>query len=172
VTIGLTHTDALLNLQASGAELAASGVTHVTNPDGSRTYLVDLAGIAAGTAVNLSFDLIGFGSTAPNLGSHATVSNVRLMGMAQTRDDSATTFEDTVARIIALANDIDANQAGMAPVIVAAPQHGLVVVNIDGTFSYTPAQDYFGQDSFTYRLSNGVVDSNVSTVSSDHYPGE
>ncbi|MBK7052952.1 MAG: tandem-95 repeat protein [Rhodoferax sp.] len=162
--IGLTHTDALLNLQASGAELAASGVTHVTNADGSRTYLVDLAGIAAGTAVNLSFDLIGFGSTAPNLGSHATVSNVRLMGMAQTRDDSISTFEDTVARIIALANDIDANQAGMAPVIVAAPQHGLVVVNPDSTFSYTPAQDYFGTDSFTYRLSNGVVDSNVSTV--------
>lgn len=114
--------------------------------------------------LNLSFDLIGFGSTAPNLGSHATVSNVRLMGMAQTRDDSISTFEDTAARIIALANDIDANQAGMAPVIVAAPQHGLVVVNPDSTFSYTPAQDYFGTDSFTYRLSNGVVDSNVSTV--------
>jgi VCBS repeat-containing protein len=163
--LALCRTDALLNLQASGAELAAIGVTHVTHPNGSRTYLVDLAGIAAGTAVNLSFDLIGFGNTAPNLGSHATVSNVRLMGMAQTRDDSISTFEDTAARIIVLANDIDANQIGIAPVIVAAPQHGLVVVNPDGTFSYTPAQDYFGTDSFTYRLSNGVVDSNVSTVS-------
>ena len=37
--MGLTHTDALLNLQAGGAELAASGVSYVTNQDGSRTYL-------------------------------------------------------------------------------------------------------------------------------------
>jgi hypothetical protein len=57
------------------AELAAQGVTHVTHADGSRTYLVDLSGIARdadGTvAVNLSFDLIGFGGTAATMGSHA-----------------------------------------------------------------------------------------------------
>ncbi|UUZ69422.1 matrixin family metalloprotease [Polaromonas sp. P2-4] len=60
--IGLTHTDAMLNLQANGSELAAQGVTHIVNPDGSRTYRVDLSGIPAGTAINLSFDLIGFRS--------------------------------------------------------------------------------------------------------------
>ena len=47
--------------------------------------------------------------------------------------------------------------------VVGAPPPGLTF-NSNGTFSYTPAQDYFGTDSFTYRLSNGVVDSNVSTV--------
>ena len=31
------------------------------NADGSRTYVLDLSSISAGTAVNLSFDLIGFG---------------------------------------------------------------------------------------------------------------
>ena len=30
---------------------------------------------------------------------------------------------------------------------------------------YTPALNYYGADSFTYKLSNGQVDSNVSTVS-------
>jgi hypothetical protein len=44
--IAMTRTDALLNLQANGAELAAQGVTHVVNADGSRTYVVDLAGSA------------------------------------------------------------------------------------------------------------------------------
>ena len=39
--IGLTRTDALLNIQANGAELKATGVTSVINPDGSRTYVVD-----------------------------------------------------------------------------------------------------------------------------------
>jgi hypothetical protein len=58
---GLTHNDAILNLQADGTEYTASGVTTVRNADGSRTVLVDLAGTVAGTVVNLSFDLIGFG---------------------------------------------------------------------------------------------------------------
>ena len=61
---------------------------------------MDLAGVNtngdAGTAVNLSFDLIGFGSTASNIGSHATVSQVRLLALPQTRDDSLTLAEDTV----------------------------------------------------------------------------
>ena len=165
----------MLNLQANGAELAASGVTFVTNLDGSRTYLVDLAGIntngAAGTAVNLSFDLIGFGTSAPNLGSHATVSRVRLLSnqpTPQTRDDSVTLAEDTVAQIIALANDVDANQQGMAPVVVTGPLHGQVVVNADGSFGYTPNANFFGTDSFTYQINqegNAGVHSNVSTVS-------
>jgi hypothetical protein len=38
-----------------------------------RTYRVDLSGIAAGTAVNLSFDLLGLGKAS----SHITVSDVR-----------------------------------------------------------------------------------------------
>ncbi|MBK9445924.1 MAG: matrixin family metalloprotease, partial [Betaproteobacteria bacterium] len=58
---GLTKSDAALNRQADGSEYKASGISAVANADGSRTYLVDLAGIAAGTVVNLSFDLIGFG---------------------------------------------------------------------------------------------------------------
>jgi Bacterial Ig domain/Matrixin len=38
------------------------------------------------------------------------------------------------------------------------------VVNADGSFSYTPEANFFGTDSFTYKVSNGAVDSNVSTV--------
>ena len=165
--IGLSRTDALLNLQANGNELKATGVTSVTNADGSRTYVVDLAGIAVGTAVNLSFDLIGFGTDATNTNSHVTVRDVRLVGevvIPQTNNDIATGLEDTVMHIIALANDVNANLAGYAPVVVAAPAHGAVVVNADGSFSYTPVTNYFGADSFTYQLSDGVHQSNVATV--------
>jgi hypothetical protein len=102
--IGLSHTDALLNLQASGAELAAQGVSHITNADGSRTYLVDLGGIArnadGSVAVNLSFDLIGFGAN----GSHVNVSDVRVFGQPQAADDVVSGAEDAVLHIAALAN--------------------------------------------------------------------
>jgi len=52
---------ALLNLQANGVEHVAAQVTRTLNADDSRTYVVDLSVIAAGTVASLSFDLIGFG---------------------------------------------------------------------------------------------------------------
>ena len=119
--IGLTRTDALLNIQANGSELKATGVTSVVNADGSRTYVVDLqgigqAGIAVGTAVNLSFDLIGFGNTTANTNSHVTVRDVRLSGAVvtpQANDDIAIGVEDTVMQIIALRKTSD-NIVGLA----------------------------------------------------------
>ena len=43
------------------------------------------------------------------------------------------------------------------------PSHGMVVV--DGAMCvYTPAQGFFGQDSFEYRASDGKSESNVATV--------
>ena len=181
--IGLTRTDALLNIQANGNELKATGVTSVINADGSRTYVIDLqgisqAGIAVGTAVNLSFDLIGFGNTAANTGlphssagtnSFVTVRDVRLTGAVvtpQANDDISMGAEDTVMQIIALANDVNIVQANasFSPIIVAAPTHGTVSINADGSFSYAPHANYFGVDSFTYQLSDGVHQSNVATV--------
>ncbi|NOT19719.1 MAG: matrixin family metalloprotease, partial [Sideroxydans sp.] len=57
---GQTRTDAFLNLQADGTQNLANCVTCINNADGSRTYRVDLAGVPAGVAANLSFDLVGF----------------------------------------------------------------------------------------------------------------
>jgi len=161
---GLTRSDALLNLQADGTERLASAVTSTLNADGSRTYLVDLAGVAAGTVASLSFDLIGFGRNAAAASSHVTVRDLKL-GIPQTFDDAVTTAEDTPATIAALANDLDANQPGFIPVVVSGPAHGQVAVNADGSFGYTPDKDWFGEDSFSYKLSDSRVDSNVSTVS-------
>ncbi|MCX7149090.1 MAG: matrixin family metalloprotease, partial [Rhodocyclales bacterium] len=110
---GLTHNDAFLNLQAGGSEHAASGITSIRNADGSRTYLVDLAGIPGGTAVNLSFDLLGFGQGAAATNSHLTIRDLRI-GVPQTTDDSVTLAEDTPTTIAALANDLNAQQPGFA----------------------------------------------------------
>src|SRR5207245_1653422 len=47
---------------------------------------------------------------------------------------------------------------------VAGPSHGTATVNPDGTFTYTPAANYNGADSFTYKANDGSTDSNTSTV--------
>src|SRR5204863_6303579 len=47
----------------------------------------------------------------------------------------------------------------------ADASHGSVTVNVDGTYSYTPAANYNGSDSFTYTVSDGHGGSNTYTVS-------
>ena len=119
---GLNRNDAIVNRQADGSEYKATGITVVANADGSRTYLVDLAGIPAGTVVNLAFDLIGFGSGIAATNSHLTIRNLHLGGLQttpQTTDDAATLAEDTSATIDTLANDSNAQQPGFVPVVVA-----------------------------------------------------
>ncbi len=79
-------------------------------------------------------------------------------------DDAATTDEDRAVVINALANDSDADGDVLTPTIATGPQQGVVVVNADGTFSYTPHADFNGTDSFTYRVSDGTDDSDIARV--------
>ncbi|MEQ1532738.1 MAG: hypothetical protein ABL906_04165, partial [Sideroxydans sp.] len=134
---GLTRTDAFLNLQADGTQNLANCVTCINNADGSRTYRVDLAGVPAGIAANLSFDLIGFGQNNSNV----TVSDVRLSGLPQLHDETATLLEDGTLAFDPFAqvdNPVLSNVEGVAVLqlgshVVDQPAHGAVTVNADGT---------------------------------------
>ena len=44
------------------------------------------------------------------------------------------------------------------------PTHGTLTLNADGSFTYTPALNFNGTDSFTYKANDGTVDSNTATV--------
>ncbi len=165
--LNLSRTDALFNLQANGTERVSQGITRIDNADGSRTYLVDLSGIAADTAVNLSFDLIGFGGN----GSQVTINDVRLLSAIATNsaplavNDAVSTLEDQPLTFNMLANDQDAEGDTLTPIIVQAPSNGTLAPNADGSFTYTPNANFFGADAFTYIANDGEFDSNLATVS-------
>ena len=82
-------------------------------------------------------------------------------------DDAATTAEDTAVTINVLANDSDPDGALVPGTVTIAgqPANGSVVVNADGTVTYTPDANYNGADSFSYTVTDdeGNV-SNVATV--------
>lgn len=80
-------------------------------------------------------------------------------------DDVSVTDEDTPVTIDLLANDSDMDSASLSPVIVTGPMHGTVVVIVDGTIRYTSTTNYSGPDSFTYRVSDGIAQSALATVS-------
>jgi VCBS repeat-containing protein len=62
------------------------------------------------------------------------------------------------------ANDADIDSPVVSAILVTPPSHGTVILNADGSFIYTPVGNYSGADSFTYRLNDGLADSNVATV--------
>ena len=45
-----------------------------------------------------------------------------------------------------------------------ASTNGTLTLNADGSFTYTPAANFNGTDSFTYKANDGTADSNVATV--------
>ena len=76
--------------------------------------------------------------------------------------DSVSTDEDTAKGITLAANDVDSNS--LTYLVVSAPAHG----TLSGTapnLTYTPNANYNGPDSFTFKASDGALDSNVATVS-------
>ncbi|HEY9284768.1 MAG TPA: Ig-like domain-containing protein [Pyrinomonadaceae bacterium] len=64
-----------------------------------------------------------------------------------------------------LANDADADNDALTAAVVGPLSHGSVSLNADGSFTYTPAANYFGPDSFTYKANDGAADTSVATVS-------
>src|SRR5207249_2349285 len=82
--------------------------------------------------------------------------------------DSYSTNEDTTLTAAApgvLGNDSDVDSATITAVLVAGPSHGTLTLNANGSFSYTPAGNYNGADSFTYKANDGALNSNIATVS-------
>ncbi len=83
-------------------------------------------------------------------------------------NDSYTAGENTpltVAKPGVLGNDTDPDTTALGAVLVAGPAHGSLTLNGDGSFTYTPASNFTGSDSFTYQDTDGTATSNTATVS-------
>jgi len=63
-----------------------------------------------------------------------------------------------------LRDDIDAEGAKLSAALVTCPTNGTVTLNSDGSFTYTPDANFFGDDFFTYLANDGDLDSNIATV--------
>ncbi|PAJ70148.1 hypothetical protein CJF42_26075, partial [Pseudoalteromonas sp. NBT06-2] len=128
-----------------------SSGTVVINQDGTVTYTPnpDFSGTDSFTYTNAE-------------GNTATVTvNVTPQGDATVvQDDTATVNEDGSVIIDVLANDTDADGPKSPVVSVTNGSNGTVVINQDGTVTYTPNPDFSGTDSFTYTNAEG----NTATV--------
>src|SRR5207249_5010847 len=81
------------------------------------------------------------------------------------QDDRYGTLQDipfTVASPGVLGNDYARN--GITAALVSAPASGTLTFLSAGGFTYTPAANFRGSDSFAYSANDGTANSTVATV--------
>jgi len=137
--------------------------TLTLNPDGSFTYTpaanwsgVDTFSYQASDGVNLS-NLATVSVAVTPVGNDAPVA----INNGWQMDEDATL---NIAAPGLLVNDSDADGDTLTAIKVTDPAHGTVTLNPDGSFTYKPVANYYGPDSFTYKANDGVLDSNIATV--------
>ena len=63
-----------------------------------------------------------------------------------------------------LENDVDFEGNGMQARVLSMPQHGVLQMNSNGSFTYTPKLGFSGTDTFTYTASSSNYVSRPTTV--------
>jgi VCBS repeat-containing protein len=130
------------------------------NPDGSFTYTPNANFNGTDSFIYRAKDA---GNALSNV-ANVTITVNAVNDPPNARDDAATTAEDTPVTVSVLANDTDVEGDALAVGSVAQPAHGSVVINADGTVTYTPTANYNGTDTFTYIVSDGHGGTDTATV--------
>ena len=132
---------------ATSSRLGIAGAALVIDPSaplaaGARYELVIAAGAVEDLAGNSfagtsAYDFTAFQNTAPAAAS-----------------GSATVDEDTVLNgRLPAATDVDGDPVSYAK--ASDPGHGTLTVRADGSYTYAPAGNFFGADSFTFAVGDG-----------------
>lgn len=140
----------------AGRTLTAAKLTNPSkgainfNANGAFTYA--WSGNSAGTDSFTYRVNDGTSNSAP-----ATVSLNLVNNPPLANGDSALVTKNRSLAISVLTNDSDPeNNLNPAGVTATQPSQGRIVVNADGTITYTPRRNYVGADSFTYSVADKV----------------
>ncbi|MHC4494635.1 MAG: Ig domain-containing protein, partial [Planctomycetota bacterium] len=79
-------------------------------------------------------------------------------------DDIIVTQEDTAATIDVLANDTEVDNELLKITAVSKPEGGSVTINAAGTLTYTPTANFYGEDAFTYTVTDREGENDTATV--------
>ena len=84
--------------------------------------------------------------------------NLALIGPVAMNDEVQAAVNTTVSGNV-LANDLfpSGDQLVLNPILNREPQHGKVVLERDGRFTYTPEAGFTGQDNFIYEICGSIL---------------
>ncbi|MFL0881193.1 tandem-95 repeat protein, partial [Vibrio parahaemolyticus] len=111
-------------------------------------------------------ETLTFTATDPNGESVSQTVDFRVAPVVDIEADSTNVVEDTPTIINVLGNDTFEGKDKVVSLDAEnGPKNGTVIVNNDGTVTYTPDDNYVGKDTFTYVVtSGGVSESTTVTV--------
>ena len=151
----LTYTTPVLGVNYDGlSNFAPGGASRI--PDGFDTN-------AATDWVRNDFDLAGIpGYTGSPVAGEAynTPGELNQIVNVIAYADAYETVEETELIVAAaegvLVFDVDLDGDTLTAELVTDVTHGTLIFAADGSFTYTPNVDFFGEDSFTYRATDGT----------------
>ena len=159
---GDTLTAALVGQPSNG--------TALVNLDGSFTYTANTDFLGEDSFTYQASDGVATSNTA-----RVTITVDDGINEAPSATDESFDVESNLRFVIleeqgVLANDTDVEGDTLTAVLVDPPANGILTLDPDGSFAYTPNVNFFGEDSFTYRADDGDLTSNVATVVFDVNP--
>lgn len=162
---------------SSGAALAVTGATIVLasgavialGADGSFTYdptaaLADFNSLAAGEFGSETFTYMISDGHGGMDEATATINVTGVDDAPVAEDDDETVDEDVPTYLNFVDNDVDPEGAELEVTITGGPSHGSLEFDGEG-WIYQSDENFNGDDSFTYTVSDGDNTSNEATVS-------
>jgi VCBS repeat-containing protein len=148
-------TDACAAPNSSGPNSSGSDNCEWTVTPGFNFDHITLTTVSLGTvALEGSND---FGNN-PAFNSMFFLSN----GAPTPSNDTISTNEDTAVSGNVITNDTDPDGSTLTASLVSGPSHGTLSLASGGAFTYTPALNYNGPDSFVYAASDGSLSANAT----------
>ena len=163
VLVGAADNNGLALTAALASNGGPAHGTVVLNADGSFTYTPTLGFAGTDSFIYIASDSLSSGSPTTvtlNVAARAPIT------VAASYADNAGQALTAAAAHGVLAGSSDPNGLGLTAALAqnGAPAHGTVVLNADGSFTYTPTLGFAGTDSFTYVASDSLSNSGSTTV--------
>ncbi len=161
---------------ADDADGTDSEVTYVLIDDASGRFDIDPVTGQIVTAAVLNYEVDGPSHRLTVLATSADGStatrdwNVDLVDVNESPVASEESFTTRISQPLLigsetiLSNDSDVDGDALSVVIVAAPRHGTVTIDIDGNVIYAPGPGHFGIDTFVYVAFDGKLSSGETIV--------
>ncbi|BDI17424.1 hypothetical protein ANSO36C_32260 [Nostoc cf. commune SO-36] len=158
----------------TGSYNSSTGVLTLTGSSSVANYQTALRSVTYSNSSNkptLTPRTVSFIVNDGTANSTAVTRNINITAVNDAPvavNDSITTNKDTPIIISAttlLSNDTDADISDVLSITdFTQPIQGTLVNNNNGTYTYTPVQNYYGSDGFTYTMSDGQGGSSTATV--------
>jgi hypothetical protein len=109
-----------------------------------------------------------FGDNTDQGNANFTISNISVNALPVAKPESYQTPANTPLNILVgsgvLANDTDADADPLIAVLVTPPSQGILALNPNGSFTYTPNAGVNAVDSFQYRVNDSANSRDIVTA--------